>query len=273
MRRFIFLSGLLSLVLSVICSCNGKPGAGASASDSITFDSIKTDSTLFLTEDTAGPRCHVSLSLIYAKGKNADNINDSIIRSGVLCPDYFSITSQKITVPQAADSFVTRYLSEYKRDYAELYKADKEHGASYNCEYFVHTQVLQENDNYYTYLANIYNYGGGAHGNSIVVAKNIDAKTGKIVTLKDLFVPGYEHGLNQLIIKKLCEKFEAKDLKELNEKTVFLGIDVYPSENFIIGKKSITFIYSPDEIAFHAAGEIRVEISNSDLEHMLKKKK
>lgn len=50
-------------------------------------------------------------------------------------------------------------------------------------------------------------------------------------------------------------------------------MDVYASENFIIGKKSITFIYSPDEIAFHAAGEIRVEISNSDIENLFKKQK
>lgn len=51
-----------------------------------------------------------------------------------------------------------------------------------------------------------------------------------------------------------------------------MGIDVYPSDNFIIGDKDITFIYAPDEIAYHAAGEIRVKISNSELEELLKKK-
>lgn len=89
------------------------------------------DSTVFLTEDTAGPRCHISLCLTYAKGKNAEYINDSIIRSGVLCPDYFSITPHKISVPEAADSFMTRYLNDYKVDYGSLYKADKTHGSSY----------------------------------------------------------------------------------------------------------------------------------------------
>lgn len=89
------------------------------------FDSIKMDSTVFLTEDTAGPRCHISLCLTYAKGKNAEYINDSIIRSGVLCPDYFSITPQKISVPEAADSFMTRYLNDYKVDYGSYIKQTK----------------------------------------------------------------------------------------------------------------------------------------------------
>jgi len=271
MRKIALFAFPICLAASIISSCGGKSGETNVLSDSITFDSVKVDSIVSLSEDTAGPRCHVSLCITYAKGKNAEYINDSIIRSGILSPDYFSITSQKISIQQAADSFLTRYLSDYKRDYGELYRADKAHSASYNCEYIVKTRVEQESDKYLTYIADIYNYGGGAHGISVVITKNIDVKTGKIVSLKDIFVPGYEQKLNELIVKELCEKFEAKDLKELNEKAVFLGMDVYAPDNFIIGKKNITFIYSPDEIAYHAAGEIRVTISNSDIEDLLKK--
>lgn len=252
-------------------SCGGGSGKGGNGKDSLSFDSIKVDSTLSLTEDTAGPRCHVSLCLTYAKGGKADYINDSIIRSGILSPDYFSITSDKITPEEAADSFVARYLSEYKRDYGEMYKADKEHGASYNCEYIVKTHVLQDNDKYYTYIADVYTYGGGAHGNSVVIARNIDTETGRIVSLRDIFVPGHEQGLNDIIVKALCEKYNAADLKALQEQTIFMGIDVYAPENFIIGKNDITFIYSPDEIASHATGEIRVTIKNKELESLLKK--
>ncbi|MDO4160088.1 MAG: hypothetical protein Q4D41_06505, partial [Prevotellaceae bacterium] len=69
---------LFAIISSIILnSCNGKAGFSQSENDSITFDSVKVDSTLFLTEDTAGPRCHVDISITYAKGKNADYINDS----------------------------------------------------------------------------------------------------------------------------------------------------------------------------------------------------
>lgn len=272
MRRLIISACIVFSVLSIVCSCGGASGSGKSASDSIKFDSIKMDSTVYLTEDTAGPRCHISLCLTYAKGKNAENINDSVIRSDILCPDYFSITSQKISIPEAADSFVNRYLNDYKNDYGDLYKADKTHANSYNCEYIVKTYVKQDAEDYYTYIANIYSYGGGAHGNSIVITKNIDVQSGRIVSLKDIFVPGYESELNELIVNNLCKMYKVKNLKELNEKTIFMGIDVYPSDNFIIEDKDITFIYAPDEIAYHAAGEIRVKISNSELEELLKKK-
>lgn len=271
MKRASFLFLVFVFVALITVSCGGNSGGKGSGKDSLVFDSIKIDSTLWLTEDTAGPRCHVSLSLTYAKGKRADYINDSILRSGILSPDYFSITSKKVSPEQAADSFVTRYLSEYKDVYGDLYKADKEHGASYNCEYIVKTYVLHDNDKWYTYIANIYNYGGGAHGNSFVVARNIDASTGKIVSLKDLFVPGYVPELNDIILNKLCEKYEVHDINGLHDKTVFLGIDVYPSENFILGDDGITFIYSPDEIASHAEGEIRVKIKNKELERLFRK--
>ena len=270
-KKLISAPTILLAAAMFTASCGGNAGKGVEANDSLTFDSIKVDSTLSLTEDTAGPRCHVSLCLTYAKGKNAELINDSIIRSGVLSPDYFSITSEKITPEVAVDSFVKRYLAEYKKDYGEMYKALGEPAASLNCEYIVKTYVLDDNDKYFTYIANVYMYGGGAHGSSVVVARNIDASTGKIVSLKDLFVPGYEQELNDLIVKALCEKYEVKDLEGLHGKTIFSGIDVYAPDNFIIGTDDITFIYSPDEIASHAEGEIRVAIKNGDMERLLKK--
>lgn len=270
MRKTFILTAAFFLAVTFATSCGGNQGK-ADGGDSLKFDSVKIDSTLSLTSDTAGPRCHVSLSLTYAEGKNADLINDSIIRSGVLSPDYFSITTQKITPREAVDSFVTRYLSEYKQTYGEIYKADKGHGASYNCEYLLKTYVMQENDKYYAYVANVYMYGGGAHGNSVTIVRNIDTATGKIVSLSDLFVPGYEQELNNLILKALCDKYEVADLKGLQDKTVFMGIDVYAPDNFIIGDGDITFIYSPDEIASHAEGEIRVTLKNSDMERLMKK--
>lgn len=254
-----------------ICSCNGKSSGTQQSADSLQFDSVKVDSTQFLTEDTTGPRCHVKLCLTYAKGKNADLINDSLIRSGVLSPDFFSITDKHISVPEAVDSFVTKYMDDYTSFYGDLYKADKANAASYNCEYNVSSMVSQDNPDYYTYVANVYNYMGGAHGSQIAVVRNISVKSGKIVQLKDLFVPGYEKGLQAAIVAKLCDEHKVKDIKALAAKTtIFDGIDVYASDNFLIGKKSITFIYSPDEIACHAAGEIRVEVSNDDIKDLFK---
>lgn len=272
MRNSIFSFLISAISIMVICSCNGKANGSQQTSDSLVFDSVKIDSTQFLIEDTTGPRCHLKLCLTYAKGKNADLINDSLIRSGVLSPDFFSITDKHISVPEAVDSFVAKYMEDYKNFYGDLYKADKSNSASYTCEYILGSAVSQDNPDYYTYVANVYNYMGGAHGSSLAIVRNINVKNGKIVTLKDLFVPGYERGLQDAIVKALCDEHKVKDVKALAAKTtIFDGIDVYASDNFLIGKKSITFIYSPDEIACHAAGEIRVEVSNDDIKELFKK--
>lgn len=272
MRRFLFSACIAAVAATAVCSCNGKSAQGQNGADSLVFDSVKVDSTQFLTADTAGPRCHVKLCLTYAKGKNADNINDSLIRSGVLSPDFFSITDKRVSAPEAADSFVTKYMSDYKSFYGDLYKADRGNGASYNCEYILNSKISQDNPDYYTYEADVYNYMGGAHGSSITIIRNISVKDGKIVTLKSLFVPGFEKGLQEAIVKSLCEKNGVNDINALSAKTtIFDGIDVYVSDNFIIGKKSMTFIYSPDEIACHAAGEIRVEVSKDDIKNLFKK--
>ena len=272
MKRFIFSAFIAVTSLMVFFSCNGRTGSGQDGVDSLTFDSIKVDTTMALADDTAGPHCHIKLCLTYSKGAKADAINDSIIRSGVLSPDFLSITDKHLTVEEAVDSFVTKYLTDYRKFYGDLYQADKSNSASYTCEYMLNSHISQDNPDYYTYLADVYNYMGGAHGSSIVIARNVRVKDNKLVTLKDLFVPGYEKGLQEAIIKKMCDMNEVADLKALSAKTtIFDGIDVYVSDNFIIGKKSITFIYSPDEIACHAVGEIRVEVSNDDIEKLFKK--
>ncbi len=266
MRKTLF-SAILIFALTSLFLQGCKIG---SKKEALSFDSIKVDTICYLDQDTASPHCHVSLSITYAKGENSDYINDSIIRSGILVPDYLSLSDEKITIPQAIDSFINTYVKDYKEDYGQIYQIDKT-SHSLNNEYTVKTHVQEQGKNYITYIANVYMFGGGAHGNSIVITKNIDAKTGKIITLNDIFLPNYETDLNQAIEKELLKAYKAKDLDELKSQGFFMGTEPYASDNFIVTNKDITFIYSPDEIAPHAVGEIRVSIKKDDIKSLLKK--
>ena len=271
MRKLLLHIIFAAAVIITSGSCRGTAGISPTSEDSLQFDSINVDTLYRLSEDTAGPRCHVKICLAYAKGKNAQAINDSIISSRIFIDEYFNNGNKTFSVKEAVDTFTTHYIEQYREDYAELYKADKNWGAWYNCEYEVNTGITRPNGAYYLYTATIYAYNGGAHGSSFTVIKNINAQTGKVMTLKDIFVPGYEKQLNRLIAEKLCEMNEVKTLQELRDKTVFLGVEVYPSANFILGEKDIVFVYSPDEIACHAMGEIRVKISNKELDNLFKR--
>jgi hypothetical protein len=48
-------------------------------------------------------------------------------------------------------------------------------------------------------------------------------------------------------------------------------MDMFPSENFILGKETITFIYNPYEIAPYEKGSIELTLSYSELDDILNK--
>ena len=257
----------------MLMSCGGGNSTRTAKIDGISFDSIVTDTTVRLLDGEAdSPACHLRLSIQYAKGdKLAGMINDSLIHSGILTPDYLALGKESMNMKHAIDSFLTRYISDYLKEYAPLYKQDRENSPSYSTEYLVNTKTQNGRDGIVNYLADVYSYGGGAHGSQQTIVKNINTSNGQVLTLQDVFVPGFEHGLNEKILEELCDKYDAKDLEELREQGILMGIDVYPTDNFILEKDDIVFIYVEDEIAPHAVGEIRVSLPYSDLDHILKK--
>lgn len=248
-----------------ICSCVSSAGNRGSGLGGIALDSIKKDSVYALSSNENAPKCTVSVNLIYVEGNNSRKINNIILRSGVFIPEYLPLGSEQIGVKQAVDSFVKRYVNGYRNDYKVMYSADKEHSASYSRSYELSTEARAGAENTLVYIASISAYDGGAHGNYQTLVKNFNTQTGQLITLKDVFVAGYEQTLKDEIVEKLCDKFNVKDLDELKKEGIFIDGNVYVPENFILNKNEITFIYCEDEIAPHAVGEIRVMINRDEI--------
>jgi hypothetical protein len=207
---------------------------------------------------------------MYAKGENANRINDSIIRAGIFTPDYFALSQEHIDIKLAIDSFVKRYVHDYQQEFGPFYRQDAQHAECYNNTYRVRTHVEEGRNGNMVYLADTYFYSGGDHGIMQTIATNFDCKTGHIMQLSDVLVPGFEPTLTDIITNKMLEKFDVKSLDELNDKGIFEGIDVYPSSNYILGKKGITFIYVEFEVAAQSIGEIRIEIPYDELKNIMK---
>lgn len=257
-----FLCGML------LCACGGDKATAHF--DGVEFDSIVVDSVVSLGKSNDAPKCEVKLSIQYAKGEYAQQLNDTLLRSGILVPDYFSMSNGKLDVKQVVDSFVCKYLSDYVRDYGKLYQEDTEHGASYNCQYFVRTETHDGGNNVLNYIARIYLFGGGEHGITQTIVKNFDVKTGHLYTLDDVFVSGYEAFVKEKIIDRLAEKYDVKSLDELREKYIFADGNAYIPDNFILDEEGLTFIYCEDEIAPHDLGEIRVEFDKGELKKYMR---
>ena len=255
--------------LLMMAACGSKEEQRTAQIDGITFDSIVIDSTATLSSEANAPHCHIRLSLQYAKGKNAEKLNDALTRAEILTPDYFSIGKERLSIREIADSFVRRYMKEYVEDYGQLYRQDREHASSYNNEYVVSTRTQEGDDGILNYIADIRFFGGGEHPVRQTLVKNFRVRDGKEIQLTDLFVPGYKKKLTDIIVQELCDQRDADDMQDLQEQGIFIDGRTYVPDNFIIGRNDITFIYCEDEIARHDIGEIRVRIKNSKLKEIM----
>ena len=267
-----YMRKLLFIILAVLftASCGNKEEKTVTKAEGIDFDSISVDTIVPLIQEEGAPSAHIHLTMMYAQGDKGTAINQTIRKGGFLTPDYMGMLSDRVTMKQAVDSFVISYVNDYKRDYAPLFRGDREHRDSYNLTYDCHTYVQNYRDGIISYIAQSTMFGGGEHSVTSTIAKNIEVKTGKVITGADVFAEGYEQPLADLIVSKLCKQQDVKTLKALQEKGFFVDIEPYASDNFILGEGEITFIYVDSEIAPHEAGEIRITLNDDELESVVK---
>ena len=247
-----YMRNILFIVLAALiaASCGNKEEKTVTKAEGLDFDSITVDTIAALIQEEGSPSANIHVTMMYAQGDKGTAFNQTIRKGGFLTPDYMGMLSDRLTMKQAVDSFVISYVNDYKRDYAPLFRG---HRGGIVC-----------------YIARSTMYGGGEHSVTSTIAKNIEVKTGKVITAADVFAEGFEQPLADLIVKKLCKMQDVKTLKELQEKGFFVDIEPYASDNFILGDGEITFIYVDSEIAPHEAGEIRVTLNDDELESVVK---
>lgn len=261
---------LISIFIVLSIWACGSKSKNTAHIDGVEFDSIVVDTTVMLTRDKNAPQGHIRLSVQYAKGENSNKLNQAILHTGVALPDYIFTGNTTMDIPTATKFFAKRLVDEYIRDYQKLYLQDKNNPHSYQYNFFVNTKTRNGSKDILIYEVSVETYGGGPYGIQQTIVKNIDVKTGRVVELDSLFVPGYEKTLEELILSRISEKFDAQNMEELRKKHIFADGRVYVSDNFMIEKDQFTFIYCDSEIAPHEVGEIRIEIDKDEVKSILK---
>lgn len=258
MKKFFILLPLLFLLMG--CGSNDE---------STKFDVVTADKTVKLSSEANSPSCSVHLELSYASevnGHKAEIINN-IIENRLL-------NMQDLTMQQAADSFANVYASNYLTHLLPLYRQDQNDAKKtewYNYHYIVKTSVEQGYKNASVYHIHLDYYEGGAHGINQHLTLNFEQSTGRQLMLADIFVPGYEQRLSDLLQKALCEHVGVSSINELKDQGYLYSMDMFPSENFVLGEETITFIYNPYEIAPYEKGSIELTLSYSELDDILNK--
>ncbi len=273
-RKKTTLLGLATMMVltMIICSC-GKADIGEGEpveTDSIAVDTVAavSGSKVQVSGGKESPKCHVHIEFKYMKGQNAGLLNDSLLHSGLLVPDYFSlqgegqrskVKGQKLQVKGALQYFMKRYVEDYQRD-GRLILDQEPVNEGLNWEYRVNTDVRRYREGVLAYIAKVHTFEGGLYPIDQTVVRNISEKDGRILSIYDILVPGYDKTLVEEVVKQLTEDYQVDDIEGLREKGLFIGIEPYLPDNFIWGDGAIQFIYQCDEIASHTMGEIVVTV-------------
>lgn len=288
-RKKTTLLGLATMMVltMIICSC-GKADVGEGEpveTDSIAVDTIAgvqgVHGVQGVQDDTSqkgqgNPKCHVHIEFKYMKGKNAGLLNDSLLHSGLLVPDYLTPTlalpkggREALRVKSALQYFMKRYVEDYQRDGRLI--LDQEPGnEGLNWEYRVKTDVRRYREGVLAYIAKVHTFEGGLYPIDQTVVRNISEKDGRILSISDILIPGYDKTLLEDVVEQLTEDFQVDDIEGLRSKGLFIGIEPYLPDNFILGDGAIQFIYQADEIASHTLGEIKVTVRIGDSELSIK---
>jgi hypothetical protein len=209
--------------------------------------------------------------MLMAKGGYANKINNKLMRCGILSPDYLRETPHRLTPAQNLRIFVDKYLKDYRSNFSTMYRHDMKHVNMYQAKYHIITQVQSQAKYVLNYIADIEVQLGSNEVTHLTLIRNFDSRNGNMYHLSDLFVPGYNNRLKDLITKSLCKYIKVKDINELHQKMIFANGDVYAPDNYIIGEKQIEFIYQTGEIAPQEMGQIRIKIDQDDLKSITRK--
>ena len=261
--RMIYLMLLLAVITA---SCRHHPTMREMG---IVLDTLQATGGVALTDSVESPRCAVDIELITIANKEYAPLCDSLIRSGVLSPEYLSLTDRHIEPKEAVDSFISRYCNDYRTFYSGLF-TDEGDTATATIGFKLRTDIEEGRDSILTYRAHITNRQG-AVTTDYTVCRNLDLPRKRILDLEEVFVPGYQNGLCDAIAAQLMKQSAKKSMDELRAAGFFNGIDVYPTSNFLLGQNAITFVYVAGEIADREKGEIQVEVKYSKVKHLLKR--
>ena len=89
--------------------------------------------------------------------------------------------------------------------------------------------------------------------------------------MSDLLKEEYEEPLINILINNLAKQLQVDNIDGIKEKGYLnLDTDMFVSNNFILDKEEITFIYNKYDIAPYSEGDIFVSLSYDSLKEILK---
>lgn len=231
--------------------------------DSLAFDTVKNS-----------PMARLQMNLLWPSDKNMPALTRSLIVDTIIKRytgnDTATESGPEAVLKNAADSFFYHY-EEMKKELS-----GKDGGgmrATFNWEYDATMNILWNANDIASLAFRSYQYTGGAHGLGTIFLTVFDLKLNKVLTLNDIFVPGYKAKLQSVLENKLREEFEIPANSPLNgNEGILFDKHLALTKNFYLTGSGIGFIYNPYEVAPYVVGQIELFVPFSEIRSILKKR-
>ena len=228
----------------------------------------KWDTTILYKMDALNPNSPcltAEISLERASGNPAkvQSMNTIILQSAIQ------------PISSSPNANLQEWLTQLRNDYYALqtdYFQDTAEGDTptwYNHAFEIKGKNYQGHPSTINYITDSYSYTGGAHGSYFTTLLNFDRSSGQIIKLSDVFQENSAKQLANRIRLFLGKQLNKKTTQEINEYGYFNIEDLSPTENFLLEKDSIVFLYNIYEIAPYALGQTRIAINYNDLKDIL----
>ena len=241
---------------ALICACTGQGGSNNSITGPLDWDS-----TSLRIERPIAP----DESLCYQIDLRFDTLagESELARhfASMLLDSVFHSSSRQ-SVQEAMTAFADSIETAWKSDLADNYEPESEFKDMFQYYYnFDGSPVENGNDSVLSYQTTLDYYLGGAHGCYVVSYFNFDKISGKLLSIRDIVPADREKEVLKAMEVQLCEDWNVENKEELQEQTgiTVLG-DLFLTNNFLLKKDSIEFLFNQYEIAPYASGLIGVTI-------------
>lgn len=255
---------LLLVSALMFTACNNTSRSTFLVDNHVDFDTIRVHKRYHLEGDSSKPYCDIQVEFVYPAASLETEV-DSLQRSFV--KSTFGIPYQSLMPTQAVDSYVKSFVESYSKD-AAAYKESASDIMEFNAllsEADIANSEHALREQFYSYYESlsdtiVYNqYGlisfqvkqsnnkGGA--TSYISYRNyvVNIKNGSQVTESDIFNPGYDLALQNLIITSLMEQHGVKSVSELEDLGFFGVQEIMPNSNFLLNDKGVIYTYNKGE--------------------------
>ena len=237
-------------------------------SKKVIFKEFVFDKKYPLTEIARKPNCKVDIEIDYAvvPTEVAPIINAEIIK------EIFDM--ENVTLQEAADSFARKYVANYRAEMMPILEYELQHNDKLpnwlDFEYDIRAKEKESINGITSYEIEYEHYEGNIDPTLATYELNFRVDNGQRITLDDIFIPGYENELLELLMRSLLDEYDCHTKEQLQEQGLLLLTDLFITTNFRIDEWDVKFVYNPSEIGAAELGVIELEIPYAEVKHLIK---